>query len=809
GPHTIIEQLDPRTSWSEGFAHFWSALVRRFAGYPFPTLQVDNFSTGHSTFDIEGPSVSSQAIMATNELAVACVLWDIVDAANEGPFDTLSGQEPEIWRALTSLRAPPQPNITLEDFHAGLAIEAPGIMTAVTGTAALPGIFKDRQVRYYADGSEANDSSGAAATLTPGPAGLATRTFHAASDKDWYVIVATPGTLIVETRNLGDGGNTLLELYDSTGTTLLASNDNRSPSDLSSQVSRVVPTGGTFRARVVRVGGVVERGYYDLRAQVLGNGPPTIDSIAASAVQGAAPLRVTFTAAVTDVDGGSLEFQWDFNGDGVVDWASFEGPTVTTTYQEAGTFSAQFRVIDSGDSIVTAPITITVLPFVPATVSVGPVTSGAAPHTVNFTATVSGVTPVALLWDIDDNGVADSASAASADLSFTYRSPGTFFTKLLVRDDQGRATRARSPAITVTAGASPPTIGLFTASNGVVPYASSMDVAHSDLGPSGVVEIDVEGDGRFEFQVPAGSPTGTTFLPEIQRAGTFSPVVRVTDTAGLSVSATASFTARTVGLAGWMVDPRAGDRLAGSVTLTAQAVPRGVSKSVQFQVRDSAGPGPWTNVGSPIVSTGTLFSAAWDVTALPNLSSFHVRILIDGTASSGDAANTVVIDSGAPTISESAAIRTKTIRTDRTTISRTAAGVWAIVPPGSTPNALPLSVEPASVPATNGSAAGKVLHGGGIAVTFAGTFTNTWILRLPGVGTALEIHRFDGPSGTWKQFAPSRVGDDGWVESDVNATGIYALFGPVPPPRKSSGGCGATGLEILALLILLRRLRRS
>ena len=90
--------------------------------------------------------------------------------------------------------------------------------------------------------------------------------------------------------------------------------------------------------------------------------------------------------------------------------------------------------------------------------------------------------------------------------------------------------------------------------------------------------------------MPAGSPTGTTVFPEILRAATFSPVVRVTDTAGLSVSTTGSFTARTVGLTGWMVDPRAGDRLAGSVTLTAQAVPHGVSKSVQFQVRDSAGP---------------------------------------------------------------------------------------------------------------------------------------------------------------------------------------------------------------------------
>jgi hypothetical protein len=811
GPHTIVEQLDPRLSWSEGFAHYWSAAVRQFAGYPFPTLQVDNFGSGHSTFDIEGPSVPSQAIMATNELAVVAILWDIIDTVDEGGFDGVGNLETPVWKAIKE-QIPNRINITLEDFHVGLAavLNDPPTMDLVTGTEGSAGIFKDRKVRYYADGSEQNNAFGFAKTLTPGPAGLVTRTFHDSTDEDWYSIVATPGTLTVETRNLGDGGDTRLELYDSTGTTLLASNDNRGPSDLSSQVSHVAPLGGTFLARVVRVGSLVERGYYDIRAQIAGNGPPTVTAISASAVQGSAPLRVTFTASISDVDGGSHEFRWDFNGDGIVDWSSFASPTVTTTFEEAGTFASQLQVVDSGDSSVTATVTISVLPFTPPTVTLSAVSNGTAPHTVNFDATVSGATPTAFLWDADGDGIDDGASTATAAFPFTYRSAGTFFPRLLIRDSQGRATRALVPAITVAAGASPPTIGAFTATGGIVPYASSMDVGHSDLGPSGVVEFDVDGDGRFDFRVPAGSATGTTFLPEIQRAGTFSPVVRVTDSAGLSLSATAAYVARTVGLAGWMVDPRAGDRLSGnSVTLTAQAVPQGPTKMVQFQVRTSAGPGPWTNVGAPIASTGTLFTTTWDVTGLPNLTSFDVRILINGTASSGDAANTVVIDSGAPTISENGALRAKSVRNDRTTISRAASGVWAIVPLGSTPDPLALTLDPAAAPAANGTAAGKTLHGSGYSVTFAGTITSPWILRLPcsGDSTSLEIHHFDTPSGTWHQFAPSRAGDDGWVETEVNATGVYAVFGPVPAGKKRHGGCGATGLEALALLILLRRRR--
>ncbi|MCI0582971.1 MAG: hypothetical protein L0227_08770, partial [Chloroflexi bacterium] len=365
----------------------------------------------------------------------------------------------------------------------------------------------------------------------------------------------------------------------------------------------------------------------------------------------------------------------------------------------------------------------------------------------------------------------DSASTTSAALAFTYRSPGTFSPRLLVRDSQGRAVRTVAPAITITAGPSPPAIGSFTASNGIVPFASTMAVTHSDLGLSGIVEFDVDGDGRYDFAVPAGSPAGTTFPPEIQRAGNFSPRVRVTDTAGRSLSTTAAFASRSIGLTGWMVDPRAGDRLAGSsVALTAQAVPGGASKSVQFQVRDAAGPGPWISVGGPIVSTGTLFSTTWDVTALPNLSTFDVRILVDGTVSSGDTANAVLIDSAAPTISESGSTRTKAIRPDRTTISRSAGGVWAVVPLGSTSDALPLGLEPAAVPGANGSALGMFPRGGGVRVTFGGTFSNAWRLRLPfgGDGTNLEIHRFDEPSGLWQRFAFPRVShDDGWVEADV------------------------------------------
>jgi PKD repeat protein len=818
GSHTIIDQLDPRTSWSEGWAHYWSGAVRLWVGaeYVAPNLQVDNFGVGHSVFDLEAPSFPTQTIMATNEVAVGSILWHIPEAAAGTPGDLRTDRELEIWKSV-SVRIPAQTQISLEDFHDGLALEAPAIMPGVTGSETTAGIFKGRLVRYYPDGSEPNNSPGAAALLPLGPAGLALRTFYPAGNEDWYSVAATPGTLVVETLNLGDGADTVLELYDSAGVTLIGRNDNRTPTDRSSLVTQVVTVPTTFLVRVLGTGGILEYGYYDVRAQIVVNAPPVITGLGTSATSGTAPLRVTFSASMSDPDGGSHEYQWDFKGDGHFDTSSFEGPNVTTTYDEPGTYTATLRVIDSGDSAVTSFVTITVLPQAVPTITMSPTPpAGLAPLTVAFNATLTGAVPTAYLWDFEGVGVFDTLSSTTAAAPFTFRSPGTFFPRLLVRDSQGRATRGIASAITVTAGPSPPSIASFSVPNGLIPYAATFSVGHSDLGATGTVEFDLDGDGRYDFITVPGSSTGTSFVAEIQRAGSFTPRVRVTDSAGRSASSTATFNSRSLGVTGWMVDPRAGDRLAGSsVTLSAQAVPGGVSKLVQFQARDALG-GPWTNIGPPIRSSGTLFSTTWDVSGLADLASFDLRILMDGVASSGDTANTIVIDSAAPTISESGLVRTKTIRTDRTTNSRNAQGVWAIVPLGAASSALPLGIQPASAPMANGSALTMVPRGSAWRLDFGGTFGNAFQLRLPSSGgdaADFEIHHYDAASGVWQRLAFPRVShDDGWVEADANAAGIYSLFAPsgTGGGGGGGGGCGATGLEaflIPGLAFLLRRRR--
>lgn len=260
GPHSITDQLDPRTSWSEGWSHYWSAAVRRFfpGEYPAPEVQVDNFGAGNSAFELETPSFPAETVMATNEGAVAAVLWDVADPANEA-FDLVSGAEAEVWLAFND-RIPLRSLITLEDFREGLALEAPGIMPDVTGSAADLRIMNDRLIRYHPDVGESDDTPGTAVPLAPDTP-LAQRTTFGIGDEDWYAVDVPAGRVLsARAFNPGDGARPRLEIFDPSGATLLASG--------TFSATLPVGTAGTYLVRVTAAGPVVENGYYDIEASV-------------------------------------------------------------------------------------------------------------------------------------------------------------------------------------------------------------------------------------------------------------------------------------------------------------------------------------------------------------------------------------------------------------------------------------------------------------------------------------------------------------------------------------------------------------
>lgn len=233
GPHSLTGHYDIRLTWSEGWANFFSSLVKAEKGEPTPYVYVDtNGGTGSATlsfmFEIDTPSFASLATGADNEVAVANVLWTIYSA---GAAPRLGLGFTDIWADFSGgLKT--DTYVTLEGFYDHWA--------AAAGHPAgqLDPLLAARSIKYLADAYEADNSAAAARAVAAGAS--ETHTFFSAGDADWFSVAVTNGTAYTfGTSALGDGGDTLMTLYDADGTTQLDQNDDESAS---SRASRIVYT---------------------------------------------------------------------------------------------------------------------------------------------------------------------------------------------------------------------------------------------------------------------------------------------------------------------------------------------------------------------------------------------------------------------------------------------------------------------------------------------------------------------------------------------------------------------------------------
>ncbi|MGO4540124.1 ThuA domain-containing protein [Paenibacillus sp. 2TAB19] len=104
-----------------------------------------------------------------------------------------------------------------------------------------------------------------------------------------------------------------------------------------------------------------------------GDQPPAVQAVA-SATNGLAPLAVSFsTEGTTDLEGGEMRYEWDFNGDGQND---SKEPNPSYTYESNGNYSAKVTVIDARDNAASLIIPITVGNRAPTIEFVSPAAQG-------------------------------------------------------------------------------------------------------------------------------------------------------------------------------------------------------------------------------------------------------------------------------------------------------------------------------------------------------------------------------------------------------------------------------------------------
>ena len=212
--------LDLRLAWSEGWGDFFPAAVKAWLAANHPerlslaadapvSLYVDTDGSGQAQIAFDVAAVGSYYRYASNELAVASLLWQL-----QGRYGMAA-----LWRVLEEYLPIAQGPVNLETLWDGwLVMNPPG-----GGILVLESLFAARAVEYRRDPYEGDDDPAAPRLLTVSTEEA--RTLYGVGDVDIAGLALSAGeTVTVRTTGLTNGADTQLRVYDPDGL-LVADND--------------------------------------------------------------------------------------------------------------------------------------------------------------------------------------------------------------------------------------------------------------------------------------------------------------------------------------------------------------------------------------------------------------------------------------------------------------------------------------------------------------------------------------------------------------------------------------------------------
>jgi hypothetical protein len=280
GSHTFSDcNVDLKLAWEEGFATYWGNSVLRNLNMSGCNIYMrSNGGPGPGNLvryaDLE---TDTQYLCRgdASEVSVFSFLWDIDDSAStpdstpgiDDAQDSVAQPDSQVWEVMRDYM-PTAVNKSMEDFWDGW-FKAPisnGLLAELSSIAGIVG------VDFSEDASEVNNSAATAALIAVGSGPTPATLFYdpdgdgaGQADTDYYVFSATAGQLLrAETTNLISDGNTLLELLDSDGATVLTSNDDRAVGDPSSLINWTAPRSDVFYLRVTHAPDLGIYGSYSL-----------------------------------------------------------------------------------------------------------------------------------------------------------------------------------------------------------------------------------------------------------------------------------------------------------------------------------------------------------------------------------------------------------------------------------------------------------------------------------------------------------------------------------------------------------------
>lgn len=258
GPHYLNDNTqDIRLSWSEGWATFLSAAIREspkmvntYAGDPGSPNRDFSYE-----FDIEEPSsavltgigtpLEDYGTYTTSEVAVAAVLWDLLDGYGENGGDVSAEGLQRVWQIVGRFKTIVPPTVTLETFAGYFRdLFGPTTFANFATTATL------RKIQFMPDEYERfpDDEKGSAPDAANYP--YTCHTLYPVGDVDYVKFsVYVPRKVTVKTFNLTNGADTMLEIVDANDTVVIwnddapvvPANDPASVSYQPQRCNRVVP----------------------------------------------------------------------------------------------------------------------------------------------------------------------------------------------------------------------------------------------------------------------------------------------------------------------------------------------------------------------------------------------------------------------------------------------------------------------------------------------------------------------------------------------------------------------------------------
>ncbi|HAZ27527.1 TPA: hypothetical protein DCY67_02765 [Candidatus Acetothermia bacterium] len=356
------------------------------------------------------------------------------------PFDIVSGRAPA-HGTLVVRTSPAMAEIYVNDVFRGYTPRSFHLVAGFHDVLVRKSGFRDHTARVYlvagrsrtievalAAMAPLNQPPVAQFTFTPArPAPGAPVVFDAAPSRD------PDGTIVAYHWDFnGDG------VFDRTGV----------------RPTWAFPAAGTYSVRLVVTDGLGATGHTTQAVTVAALNQPPVARFTFTPLAPRPGDWIRFDATVSsDPDGSIVNYQWDFQNDGVFDAT---GQVVFHQYRTAGRYTVRLAVTDNqgatGHTLETIAVAAVDLNRPPVAQFTYAPTTPVVGTAVTFNAIMSydpDGSIVAYAWDLNGDGAVDRTGPV---VTWAYPAAGAFIVTLYVTDNAGATGQATQPVIVAVAG---------------------------------------------------------------------------------------------------------------------------------------------------------------------------------------------------------------------------------------------------------------------------------------------------------------------------------------------------------------------